>query len=163
MSILRLLNAGGAFLCFSALAVAYFFMERYLLLEPCPLCILDRLTVLAMGVFFSAGFFWKRGQKILWCANTATLSLGFVFAVRHIILQNTPLADDGACLSNSKAAQGLIEIVRHAFGGEGDCGTVYWEFLGLSIPEQVLILFIVLAALLLVQAYYIFLSPPARG
>ena len=90
MSILRLLNAGGAFLCFSALAVAYFFMERYLLLEPCPLCILDRLTVLAMGVFFSAGFFWKRGQKILWCANTATLSLGFVFAVRHIILQNTP-------------------------------------------------------------------------
>ena len=86
------------------------------------------------------------------------MSLGFVFAVRHIILQNTPLADDGACLSNSKAAQGLIEIVRHAFGGEGDCGTVYWEFLGLSIPEQVLILFIVLAALLLVQAYYIFLS-----
>ena len=63
MSILRLLNAGGAFLCFSALAVAYFFMERYLLLEPCPLCILDRLTVLAMGVFFPPVFFGNAGKK----------------------------------------------------------------------------------------------------
>ena len=86
----RYLDAIGAALCFTSLGIAYFFMEKYLLLEPCPLCILDRLVVLAIGFFFVLGFFLEHGHKALWFGNVTMLILGFVFAGRHIILQNSP-------------------------------------------------------------------------
>ena len=145
---------GGAALCWTSLAIAYFYMEKYLLLAPCPLCILDRIVVAAMGcVFLAQAFAASRPWRLaLWGANALFLAAGFVFAVRHIIKQRAPLDESAGCLGESAAAETLDQLVRMAFSAGGDCGAVYWQFAGLSIPEQVLALFAAFAALLAWQA-----------
>ena len=157
----RLIPMLGVFLCIASLAIAYFYMEKYLLLAPCPLCILDRLAVAAMAAVWalqSALPHWRR--RFLTATNALFLSLGFVFAFRHIWLQNKPPNESAGCLADSEAAKDLIDVVARAFDASGDCGAIYWQFAGLSIPEQVLLLFIVFAALLGVQVVQIFRVKP---
>lgn len=158
---LRYSFLGGAVICFTSLAIAYFYMELYLDLDPCPLCILDRIVVAAMGLaFLLSALVFLRGSpvllKTLWTANVVFLCAGFVFAIRHVWLQRRPPDEAAGCLADSPTAQTLTEIVRLAFDASGDCGAVYWEFAGLTIPEQVLILFIFFAALLFTQAVALF-------
>ncbi|MGU9950907.1 MAG: disulfide bond formation protein B [Gammaproteobacteria bacterium WSBS_2016_MAG_OTU1] len=154
---LRLSFLFAAGVCFTSLAIAYFYMERHLLLPPCPLCILDRIVVALMGACFLAMYFIRGvGRRILLIINGIFLSLGFIFAIRHIWLQYRPPDESGGCLSDSQAAETFIEVLTRAFVAEGDCGAVYWQFAGLSIPEQVLVLFIFFAALLTAQAMAVF-------
>ncbi|MGI9296798.1 MAG: disulfide bond formation protein B [Gammaproteobacteria bacterium] len=152
----------GAALCFASLAIAYFYMERHLLLEPCPLCILDRLAVAAMGACFAASAFLPKWRRVLWGMNALFLAAGFVFAGRHIWLQNRPPDFSAGCLADSAAAESFMEIVRRAFDAKGDCGAIYWEFAGLSIPEQVLLLFAVFALMLAAQARVLFFTEGGR-
>ena len=154
----RILNALAAVGCFASLAVAYFFMEKYLLLEPCPLCILDRIVVAAMGVVFLALALRDSRATAAWAgtlANCVFLSAGFVFAARHIWLQNRPPDEAASCLSDSQAAESLIEIIRRAFDANADCGAIIWEdpVFGLTIPEQVMAMFVGFAALLVLQLF----------
>lgn len=145
----RWVAGGGAGLCLGALAIAVFFMEWYLLLEPCPLCILDRFAVAGVGVGFAGVAIarraaWRWGW---WGVGTVGWVAGAVFAVRHVWLQNRPPEFGGECLSDHAAAQGVVELVRRAFDANADCGAIMWEFAGLTIPEQVLALLAVLAVL----------------
>lgn len=151
----RALAFAAAAWCLAALLVAYFFMERHLLLPPCPLCILDRFAVGLAGFgFLWVGVFWKRVgvARCGWWLSTAALAAGFVFAIRHIWLQNRPVDETAACLSDNATAATLVEIVAQAFDATADCGAIMWEFAGLSIPEQVLLLLVALAFLQIVVA-----------
>lgn len=161
MTMLQRSHLAGAALAASALAIAYFFMERYLLLEPCPLCILDRIVVLLMLVLFAASYVFGRANKILWFGNIATLAFGFVFAGRHLWLQHRPPDDGGACLAGA-GGDALSDIIRKSFSAGGDCAAVYWQFAGLSIPQMVFLLFVVFALLLLWQGAQLFGRGGAR-
>lgn len=148
---------GGAAVCFLSLAIAYFYMERYLELEPCPLCILDRIVVVAMGLTWIAqGFLMEKWRRTLVCLNAVFLSAGFVFAIRHVWLQNRPPEPDGGCLLDVEAAKTFTDIIGRAFDASGDCGAILWRFAGFTIPEQVLIMFCALALLLALQAVVAF-------
>ncbi|MCH9705327.1 MAG: disulfide bond formation protein B [Proteobacteria bacterium] len=140
---IRLPAAMAAGVCLLSLLIAYFYMERYLLLEPCPLCILDRIAVALMcGGFFALAvtrhWHWRLAA---WAYTTMALLAGWVFALRHIWLQNRPPDENLTCLSDNAAAQGLIEIIKQAFDAKADCGAIMWEPYGWTIPEQVLLLF----------------------
>ena len=163
----RTLALAGAAGCLLSLAIAYFFMERYLLLEPCPLCILDRFVVAFLGIgflAFAAADPKAKGVRLAFIAiNAAILGVGFVVAGRHIYLQNRPLDEMPLnCLSDSEAARGLVELIERSFDANADCGIIIWEFLGLSIPEQVLLLFLGFAALLALQSYLAVREDAAR-
>ena len=145
--LLRRAAALAAALCVLSLLIAYFYMERYLLLEPCPLCILDRFAVAVMAAGFIALAAGARGGAawLAWGASSLGLAAGLIFAGRHIWLQNRPPDFAGGCLADNPAAAGFIALIQDAFSADADCGAIAWEFAGLTIPEQVLILFIVLA------------------
>jgi len=152
----RNLSFFGAGVCFLSLAIAYLFMERYLLLEPCPLCILDRIVVGLLGLVFlahgNANPSTMGGYLPFFAASALLLSAGLTVAGRHIYLQNRPPEEMPInCLSDSEAAKGLIELIEKAFDANADCGIIAWEFLGLSIPEQVMLLFVGFCALLALQ------------
>jgi disulfide bond formation protein DsbB len=163
---MKIADAMGLALCLGALAIAYFWMEKYLGLEPCPLCILDRITVGAMAVFFAAGLFavgpQGGGRLALITANLTMLAFGFVFSGRHVWLQNRPLGI-GECLADTPAARDFIELIRVAFDAQADCGMIFYEFLGLSIPEMTLLLFVGLGALLLWQLVHAWRAPSGEG
>ena len=152
VSPVRRLAAGGALICLVSLLIAYFFMQRYLLLAPCPLCILDRFAVAGIGIgCFYIAVFWKGRASVThwlaWGQSTLFLIAGFVFAGRHIWLQNRPPDESAFCLSDNAAVRGVIDLIGRAFAADADCGAIVWEFGGLTIPEQVLALFVGLALL----------------
>lgn len=157
------LNLLGAVLCVLSLLIAYFYMERYLLLEACPLCILDRFVVAIMAAGFATNAWASRTsgtsgasgagggrrvmQKVSWWVVSVALLAGFVLTGRHIWLQAQPFNESGGCLLDSESVQNVLVLIGRAFDANADCGGIAWEFLGLSIPQQLLVFFIFIAIL----------------
>lgn len=139
-----------------SLLIAYFFMEKYLGLAPCPLCWIDRFLVLGSSLLFllSALHSSSRGALQFYAgANLVLCSLGVLVTGRHIWLQSLPPEAVPGCtpdLSYMWELLPLPTIVERLFNSAGECAEVSWTFLGLSIPQQTLVLFIVLGLLALV-------------
>jgi protein dithiol:quinone oxidoreductase len=127
-------------------------------LEPCPLCILQRVAFAATGiVFLVAAIHHPRrvGGRIYGGLAFVLATAGAAVAARQIWLQHTPEAERPSCgpgldylLSRFGALGGLQRILR----GSGECGVVDWTFLGLSIAEWSLACFVGLAIYALVLA-----------
>ena len=144
------LHLAGLSICLAALAFGYFYLERALGLEPCPLCILDRIVFIALAIIFALAYFQRpnTGDRIGYDIGALVMSLGGIgIAGRHLYLQNRPaetLGDCGAGFWHLLDRVGLEGAVASAFQGGGDCGSIQWTFLGLSIPALTLGLFVVL-------------------
>ncbi len=148
----RLLN-GGCFLgCVGGLGFAYY-AQFYLGLEPCPLCIFQRLVLLGLGlVSLLATVHHPNG----WGARAYGTLLGLVAAVgvgiatRHVWLQHLPPEETPRCgpgLDYLLETLPLSETVREVLTGSGECAKVDWTLLGLSMPELTLLLFLGLGVL----------------
>ena len=119
-------------------------------LEPCPLCIFQRIAFAALGVVFligalhaPAGRGGRRGYGAL--AVVAGL-VGIGIAGRHVWLQLNPPAipSCGAGLEFMRETMSTTSVIRKVLTGSGDCGTVDWTFLGLSMPAWSLVWFVLL-------------------
>lgn len=138
-----------ALVSFALLGVA-FYMEYQMGLEPCPLCMLQRIAFFLIGVFSLISFIgrdvsWQR--KLAWPIVVLSL-LGAGLAVRHLYLQSLPMEELPACLPGLSYMFEVFpwqEIMQAMIMGTGECGDVLWTFLGLSIPGWTLIAFIVMA------------------
>ena len=150
---MRPTNFIGLFTCIFSLIFAYFFVEGYLRLYPCPLCILDRFVLALMGLVFFVGLFTVafRIRMALTVGNAIFLAFGFLFAGRHVWLQNQPPDPSRQCLVDHPEAISLTEFIEGAFNATADCILIRWEIFGLTIPGMTLILFCLLALLLGIQ------------
>ena len=153
----RLLNLYGLVLCVASLLFAIFYLENTLYLDPCPLCILDRVVILGLGVIFlfallhnSKSFFVK-----IYGGFCIILSLiGVLLASRHIWLQNLPkdqVPECGPDIYFMLETLPIFEVLKSVLTGSGSCADVSWTFVGLTIPEQTLILFIIFLVLSVIQ------------
>ncbi|HFD78877.1 MAG TPA: disulfide bond formation protein B [Gammaproteobacteria bacterium] len=153
----RLLNGAGLLTTLAAMLFAVLYLERTLGLEPCPLCIVDRLIILSMGALFLLALLHnpgRRGQRVYAGLNLALALAGIATAGRHIWLQHLPperVPECGASLEFMLEHAPLPEVLDYILQGSGECAAIQWSFLGLSIPEQTLLLFAALAALALIQ------------
>lgn len=137
---------GFAF-CASLLAVAawFQFVEK---LAPCPLCITQRIVVLAVGLFLLAAALHQRFSRVYGSLAGVLALGGAAVSARHVWLQNLPEEEVPACgpgLGYVFEHFPLGETVRLLFSGTGECSEVLWTFLGLSIPAWTLIAFLGLA------------------
>jgi protein dithiol:quinone oxidoreductase len=124
-------------------------------LEPCPLCISQRLAILATGVIFLAGALHGRGLKIYAMLSALAALAGGSISIRHIWLQHLPPEQVPECSPGLEYALRnfpLGDTVKLMLSGTGECATVDWTLLGLSIPELTLMAFIGLAAWAIVGA-----------
>lgn len=120
--------------------------------EPCPLCIFQRVAVIALGVVFLLGALHGprgRGGRAAWGA-LALLAAGAGIAVagRHVWLQNLPPDQVPACgppFEFMRETLPLAELVSKVLRGSGECANIDWTLLGLSMPAWVLISFVALA------------------
>ena len=121
------------------------YAEKYLGYEPCPLCMFQRVCIGVLGIMFLiAGLHRARnrgavvyGALIFVAAGAATWVAG-----RHVWVQHQPPGTVPACgapLDNLLQMFPLLEVVRKVMTGGGECGKIDWTFLGLSMPEWVLI------------------------
>lgn len=142
--------------CFLMLAIgAYFqFVEE---LEPCPLCISQRIAILLTGlVFLLAAIHNAKGMGLkIYAILAAIIALGGAgISARHVWLQNLPpeqVPECGPGLEYVFENFPLAETIKLMLNGTGECADVLWTFLGLSIPGWTLIAFLVLAVMSLLQ------------
>jgi len=137
-------NLGGFAICAALIAYALY-SQLYLGLEPCPLCIFQRIGIALLGVVFLAAALhhprgWGRYLYALAIALTALATL--LVAARHMYVQSLPpgtLPSCGAPLSVLLKFTPLWEVVRKVLTGSGECSEVNWRLLGLTMPAWVLL------------------------
>lgn len=146
----------GFFLCALMLAVAGYF-QFVKDLEPCPLCILSRVAVLAIGgVFLIAAIHNPKdgGVKVYALLGFVVILIGIGVTGRHVWLQSLPADQVPACgpgLNFMLDNFPLTETLELVFRGSGECAEIQWSFLGLSIPGWTLAAFLVLGVVSLWQ------------
>ena len=147
----------GFLVCVGLLAGALYF-EHVLGLEPCPLCIFQRLFFIGIGILCLSAFIHNaRG----W-GNQLYAGLGCLLAIgggavsaRHVWLQHLPpelVPDCGPGLSYMFETFPLTRALEMVLAGSGECAEVSWRFLGLTMPAWTLIIFVCFAAAGLFQA-----------
>ena len=141
---IRVLNGAGFLACAGMMGYALYAQYR-LFLEPCPLCVFQRVAVIGMGIAFlllavhdPQG--WVR-RIYLGILGLFTIG-GIGVAGWHIWLQNLPPDEVPSCgpgLGYMLDNFPLGDALKMVFTGSGECATVDWQFLGLSMPTWVLI------------------------
>ena len=138
----------------SVLLIVYALYTQYVLgLEPCPLCILQRVAVIALGISFLLLALRSPQSKQSKFLSSLLLvmisSAGVGVAARHVWLQNLPPDKVPGCgpgLDFMMANFPLSEVFEMVFSGSGECAEISWSFAFLSMPAWVLIWLIVLGS-----------------
>lgn len=141
MMLLGLLITGSMF-------ASAMYMQHVMYLDPCPLCIVTRVIVLTLAILFLGALIinpatW--GRRILGIMFTLASLSGVIVSSRHSWLQHFPPSSEGSCgpglnywMDNLPAS----EVIQNVFKGTAECSEVSWKFIGLSIPEWSLIMFL---------------------
>ena len=145
----RQLNFAGFLACAGMMGYALF-AQYVLLLDPCPLCVFQRIAVISLGLIFliAAGHNPSgSGRRVYAVLVLLAAGTGAGVAGRHVWLQNLPADQVPACgpsLDYILDAFPLLDALKMVFTGSGECATIVWQFLGLSMPAWVLICLIVI-------------------
>lgn len=140
------------------LAMSYaFYLQYYEYLEPCPLCIFDRVFLLGILLTLLAAAIHnpqRAGQRI-YAALCLLFTLGgLISSARHVWLQHLPADQVPACgpgLNYLLDAFPLSQVLDMVFRGSGECAEIHWQFLGFTLPEVTLLMFICYAIFNLLQ------------
>jgi disulfide bond formation protein DsbB len=153
MNLVKISSRNGFFLgfiaCVSVLAFGVYlqFVEQ---LEPCPLCISQRLAFIATGLIFLMAAIHNRGIKIYAVLAAFSALVGASVSARHVWLQHLPPEQVPECsLGLEYVFQHfpLADTIKLMLTGTGECAKVDWTLLGLAIPSWALITFLGLVGL----------------
>jgi disulfide bond formation protein DsbB len=120
-------------------------------LEPCPLCMLQRVAIVVIGLIFLVGTFHEPGRVGAWIYALlllAVAALGAGFAARQVWLQSLPADQVPACgmgLGYMLDTMPFVDVIRRVLEGSGECADKAWVFLGLSIAGWTLAFFVAIA------------------
>lgn len=124
------------------------YLEHVVGLEPCPLCIVQRVAVIVFGLVCLLAA--VHGPALLGRRIYAVLTLlsaagGAAIAGRQIWLQGVPADELPACLPSLDymlEALPFQETLRLLLHGTADCAKISWTLFGMSIPEWSLLAFV---------------------
>ena len=130
------------------------YLEHVQGLEPCPLCVFQRVGLIGLGIFsliallhhpkgngLRRGYAFLGTLSILWSAGVAA---------RHVWLQNLPPEKVPSCgpgLDYLVDVLPMKTVLQQVLSGSGECAVVDWTFLGQSLPVWSLVFFSGLAVL----------------
>ena len=124
------------------------YLEHVHGLEACPLCIFQRIAytviifIALIGAIHNPRNLLQNIYKLLMVISSIT---GAAIAGRQIWLQHLPpelVPECGPGLDYMFNVFPFREALKMIFTGSGECAEVKWRFIGLSIAEWSLIMFI---------------------
>jgi disulfide bond formation protein DsbB len=136
---------------------AYFQLNQGL--EPCPLCISQRIAIFLTGLVFMVAVAHNPSPKGIngyAIMGALTAMGGAAISTRHIWIQNLPpdkVPECSPALEYMLENFPLIDTLKLMLSGTGDCAKVDWTMLGFSMPVWTLLAFLMLATLSLVQIW----------
>lgn len=146
----RVLFLGIFLACFGLLGFGLV-LQHVMHLEPCPLCILQRIAFIAIGATALVAVVHNPGRRggIVYGSLLALFSvLGGGIAAWQVYLQHLPpgqVPECGPGLDYMLEAMPLTKILPLIFKGSGECAEVTWTFLDLSIAQWALGCFVLFA------------------
>lgn len=144
----RPLNLVGAAVCAALLVFAYY-LQFVRGMEPCPLCVFQRIGFFVLGgAFLIAGVRapLRGGARVYALVLLAIATVGSGLAGRHIWIQSLPPDQIPACgpgLDYLFETFSVGEAVRMVLQGSGECAQVD-RLLGISLPAWSLTGFVAL-------------------
>jgi disulfide bond formation protein DsbB len=148
----RIANALGVAIVVALMCYALY-QQHVVGLEACPLCILQRVALMALGAVFAVAALHApvgTGARVYSVLGALAALTGMGISGWHVRLQNLPPSEVPACgpgFDYMMDAFGWLGGLRMIFTGSGECAVVNWSFLGLSMPAWVFIWFVLLGAL----------------
>ena len=142
--------------CAALMAVALY-MQHFMGLEPCHLCVMQRVMVISAGVItFAAALHGPGvlGTRRYGGLTVLTVGVGAGLSMRQLWLQSLPEDEVPACgasLDYMLEVFPLTEVISMVLAGDGTCAEVVWTFLGISIPGWTLVAFVGIGAIAIWQ------------
>ncbi|TEW55023.1 disulfide bond formation protein DsbB [Psychromonas sp. RZ22] len=132
------------------------YFQHVMKLEPCVMCVYERITMLAI---FAAGLIGASAPnnifvRLLAFAVWAIGAIwGLLLAVEHTNYQMNP-SPFATCdfYPNFPEWLPLHELVPWLFNPTGDCSDIVWTFLGYSMPQWLIVSFAIYTLLFLIIA-----------
>ena len=141
-------NFAGFLACAGMMAFALY-AQYGLGLEPCPLCVFQRVAMMTLGIVFLIATLHNVGGmgRAAYAGLLAMVALaGAGVAGRHVWLQTLPKDQVPACgpgLDFMLDTFPLAEVLSIVLSGSGECAEVSWRLLGLTMPAWTFIAFVV--------------------
>lgn len=140
----RLLNLAGFLACAGMMGFALY-AQYMLLLDPCPLCVFQRIATILLAIVFLLAALQNPGR--LGARVYAFLVLlvaggGVAVASWHVYLQNLPADKVPSCGPGFEYIMenfALFDALGLIFQGSGECAEVVWRLFGVSMPTWVII------------------------
>ncbi|MDQ1209080.1 disulfide bond formation protein DsbB [Acinetobacter baylyi] len=117
------------------------YLEHFKGLEPCPLCIFQRVGLMAMGIVALIAFLHNPVSNAFKRVYAFLATLGILWsvgvAIRHVWLQTLPPDQVPSCgpgLNYLLDALPLKTVLQQVLQGSGECAAIHWTFLGQSLP-----------------------------
>jgi protein dithiol:quinone oxidoreductase len=155
-------NLAGFLACVGLIAYALY-AEHVLGLAPCPLCIFQRVAVIALGVGFLVAALHnpgRKGARAYAALLLITATAGVLVSSRHIWIQMQPPGSVAACGADLNYLLDILpitQVITKVLFASGECATIDWSLLGLSMPWWVAI------ALTALAAWALFVNVPSRS
>ena len=146
----RVAFALGFLVCAGLLAWA-FWLEHVEGLEPCPLCMFQRVAFVVIALVFLVGTFHNPGRLGAWIYAILLFlasAAGAALATRQVWLQSLPKDQVPACgmgIGYMLETMPFFDVIRRVLEGSGECAEKGWVFLGLSIAGWTLAFFVAIA------------------
>lgn len=140
-----------AFLLVVIMMALAMYLQFWKGIAPCPLCILQRVALIFLGLFFLIGAifrFKKLGHSILGVIVFFISMLGIFLSTRQVWLQHLPpnkSADCGVSLQYMLQVLPLDQVLKKILQGTADCAQLEWSWFGFSLAEWSLFWFIIFA------------------
>jgi len=139
--------------CTAMLVFGVAYLQNHLGLVPCPMCIVQRYTLIAVIVLCAIGASDKSALRVMLLSWTVFFTAGFgaFVAARQSWLQWYP----PEVVSCGRDFYGMVEnfpmqrLIPMIFKGSGDCTKVDWTFLGGSIANWSFVAFTSIMLLML--------------
>lgn len=136
------------FLVCGALLGVGLYLQHAVGLQPCPLCVFQRIAFISIGLIALIAAIHGPGivaGRIYGALIALTALTGGAIAGRQVWLQHLPadqIPECGPGLDYMLDAFPFTEALRMVLSGSGECAEVQWRFLELSIPEWSLLWFL---------------------
>ena len=140
----RLLNTAGFLACAGMMGFALY-AQHVLLLDPCPLCVFQRVATILLGIVFLMAAIHNPGRmggRVYAVLVLLTAGFGVGIASWHVYLQSLPAEEVPSCGPGFEYIMDnfpLFDALSMIFQGSGECAEVVWRLLGLSMPTWVII------------------------
>jgi protein dithiol:quinone oxidoreductase len=141
-------NVAAGAVCFALFGFAVWSQDHWGL-QPCPLCIFQRVAIVALGVAFLLAAVLALPRARI--AGFLAVLLVVLAAGAAVYIQSQPPGTIPECGANDLGYLfdifPAIDVVKKVLTASGECAKIDWVFLGITMPAWVLIWALALGAL----------------